>query len=289
MTGLIVVGADGSAPAMAAVQWAAEDAARSGAALRIVYVREPWKAPVPLSGIGEENDSADEYGYRVLAAAAQRAWDHTSDIKITTALATGAVVERLKSESERADVLVVGSRGVGGFAGLALGSVGLGLAGHAAGPVVIVRAPVRTAHGVIVVGFDGSEHSQVALEYAFARARQRGSRLRAVCAWQMPILSPYALGYSPVPGGVFADKAETARRLLAPYRERYPDVVVEESIVCDHPVRILSDASRQADLVVVGSRGLGGFSSAVLGSVSHGVLHRAHCPVAVVRPRSDER
>ncbi|WP_440106354.1 universal stress protein [Streptosporangium sp. H16] len=288
MTGLIVVGTDGSAPATAAVEWAAEDATRSGAALRIVYVREPWNTLILLSGIGEEKDST-EYGHRVLATAAQRARDRTSDIKITTALATGAVVERLKSESERADALVIGSRGIGGFAGLVLGSVGLGLAGHAAGPLVVVRAPVRTARGVIVAGFDGSEHSQAALEYAFARARQRGSRLRAVCAWQMPMLSPYALGYSPVLEGVFADKAETARRLLAPYREKYPDVTVEESIVCDHPVRVLSDASRQADLVVVGSRGLGGFGSAVLGSVSHGVLHRAHCPVAIVRPRSDER
>ncbi len=288
MTGLIVVGTDGSGPATAAVEWAAEDAARSGAALRIVYVREPWNALVLLSGIGEENDPA-EYGHRVLAAAAQRARDRTSDIKITTALAIGAVVERLKSESQRADALVIGSRGVGGFAGLVLGSVGLGLAGHAAGPLIVVRAPGRTAHGVIVAGFDGSEHSQAALEYAFARARWRGARLRAVCAWQMPMLSPYALGYSPVLEGVFADEAETARRLLAPYREKYPDVAVEESTVCDHPVRVLSDASRQADLVVVGSRGLGGFGSAVLGSVSHGVLHRAHCPVAVVRPRSGER
>ncbi|MEU4410933.1 universal stress protein [Streptosporangium sp. NPDC023963] len=288
MTGLIVVGTDGSAPATAAVRWAAEDAARSGAALKIVHVREPWNALVLLSGTGEENDSA-EHAHRVLAAAAQRARDHTPDIKITTALATGAVVERLKSESERADVLVIGSRGVGGFAGLVLGSVGLALAGHAAGPVVIVRAPVRTAHGVIVVGFDGSEHSQAALEYAFARAQQHGSRLRAVHAWQMPVLSPYALGYSPALKSVFADEAEAARRLLAPCREKYPDVAVKESIVCDHPVRVLSDASRRADLVVVGSRGLGGFGSAVLGSVSHGVLHRAHCPVAVVRPPLDER
>ncbi|MFB9681933.1 universal stress protein [Streptosporangium vulgare] len=288
MTGQIVVGTDGSAPATAAVEWAAEDAAHSGAALKIVYVHEPWNSLVLLSGTGEENGST-EYGHRVLAAAAQRARDHAPDIKITTALATGAVVERLKSESERADALVIGSRGVGGFAGLALGSVGLGLAGHAAGPVVVVRAPARTAHGVIVAGFDGSEHSQVALEYAFARAQQRGSRLRAVYAWQMPMLSPYALGYSPLLRSVFAEETETARRLLAPYREKYPDVAVEESIVCDHPVRVLSDASRQADLIVVGSRGLGGFGSAVLGSVGHGVLHRAHCPVAVVRPRPDER
>ncbi|GAA2987382.1 universal stress protein [Streptosporangium longisporum] len=287
MTGLIVVGTDGSAPATAAVEWAAEDAARDGAALKIVH--EPWSTLLSLSGSEEENDPVTGYADRLLATAAQRARARASDIEITTALATGAVVERLRSESERADALVVGSRGVGGFAGLVLGSVGLGLAGHAAGPVVVVRAPVSTVHGVVVAGFDGSEHSQAALEYAFSRARQRGSRLRAVYAWQMPMPSPYALGYSPVLEGTFADEAETARRLLAPYRERYPDVVVEESIVCDHPVRVLSDASRQADLVVVGSRGLGGFASAVLGSVSHAVLHRAHCPVAVVRHHPDER
>jgi nucleotide-binding universal stress UspA family protein len=289
MAGLIVVGVDGSAPAMAAVEWAAEDAARRDAALKIVHVHDVWAGVAPLPKVGGPGGSATEHAREMLAAAAQRARDRAPGVEITTDLAAGTVVETLKSESERADTIVIGSRGVGGFAGLVLGSVGLALAGHAAGPVVVVRAPARTVYGMIVVGFDGSEYSEAALEYAFAQARLRGARLRAVYAWQMPTLSAYALGYSPVLEGLFEDEARTARQRLAPWREKYPDVEVEESAVCDHPVPVLSNASRQADLVVVGSRGRGGFGSAVLGSVSHGVLHRAHCPVAVVRAGQEER
>ncbi|GIH96299.1 universal stress protein [Planobispora siamensis] len=289
MTGLIVVGVDGSAPATAALDWASEEAARRGAALKIVHVHEPWAAATPFFRAGVADDPAAGYGRETLEAAERRACERAPAIEITTDLATGAVVERLKAESEGADELVIGSRGLGGFAGLVLGSVGLALAGHAAVPVVVVRTAARTAHGVIVAGFDGSEHSEAALEYAFTQARLRGCRLRAVHAWQMPMVSPYALGYSPVVKGLYRDEAEVVRQYLAPWREKYPDIEVEEAAVCDHPVRALSDASRRADLVVVGSRGLGGFGAAVLGSVGHGVLHRAHCPVAVVRPREEER
>ncbi|GIH95221.1 universal stress protein [Planobispora siamensis] len=292
MAGLIVVGVDGSAPAMAAVEWAAQDAARGGAALKIVHVHDTGAGVPPLSLVSpadEPGGSVAGHAREVLTAAAQRARDRAPGIEITTDLAAGKAVERLKSESERADTLVVGSRGIGGFAGLVLGSAGLGLAGHAAGPVVVVRAPSRTVHDVIVVGFDGSEHSEAALDYAFTQARRRGARLRAVYAWQPPVLSAYALGYSLVPDGLFEESADSVRRRLEPWREKHPDVELEESAVHGHPVPVLSDASRRADLVVVGSHGRGGFGSAVLGSVSHGVLHRAHCPVAVVRPRSDRR
>ncbi|MEU6998694.1 universal stress protein, partial [Nonomuraea sp. NPDC046570] len=81
------------------------------------------------------------------------------------------------------------------------------------------------------------------------------------------------------------EESEAARQRLIPWRVKHPDVQMNESAVCEHPVSALAEASRTADLVVVGSRGLGGFASAVLGSVSHGILHHAHCPVAVVRPR----
>ncbi|MFI6317816.1 universal stress protein [Nonomuraea sp. NPDC050556] len=146
------------------------------------------------------------------------------------------MIETLNQEPAGADSVVVGSRGLGGFTGLVPGSVSLGVAGHASGPVV-------------VVGFDGSPGSEPAMAYGIEQARACGARLHVVYAWRAPI----------------------------------------SSAVSEHPVFALANASRTAELAVVGSRGLGGFAAAVLGSVGHGVLHHAHCPVAVVRPRGEVR
>ncbi|MFI7046788.1 universal stress protein [Streptosporangium sandarakinum] len=285
MTGLIVVGADGSASATAAVEWAALDAARTGAALRVVHVREPWAAAFPPAGTGLSEDVRTRYCQDVLDAAVGRARECAPEVEVTGAVVAGAVVERLRDEAERADEVVIGNRGAGGFAELLLGSVGLGLAGHAPGPVVVVRAPARTAHGTVVVGFDGSEHSEAALGHAFAQARLRGARLRVVHGWRAPVIPSHTFDYASLLEDSFQEEVRTARQRLEPWREKYADVEVAESAVLTHPVPLLTEESRDADLVVVGARGLGGFGSAVLGSVSHGVLHHAHCPVAVVRPR----
>ncbi|MDH2430822.1 universal stress protein [Sphaerisporangium sp. TRM90804] len=287
MTNTIVVGVDGSPAASAAVEWAADDAARGNAALRIVHVREQWGDGAPFHAMPGFEDSLSEYCDGVVAAAAARARQRAPGIEVETVLARGAVVETLTGEAERAEEVVLGSRGMGGFAGLVLGSVGMAMAGHAPGPVVIVRGRRQHVFGEIVVGFDGSPGSEAALEYAFDQARARHARLRVVHAWQTPVFSPFALGYSDLMGDVFRSQAELFQQRLDPWKGKHPEVTVAGTAVCEHPTSALSDASRDADLVVVGSRGLGGVGSALLGSVSHGVLHRAHCPVAVVRPRPD--
>ncbi|WP_336206765.1 universal stress protein [Nonomuraea sp. LPB2021202275-12-8] len=279
MTGFVVVGVDGSEPSGAALDWAADDAARRGLGLRLVHVRAPWAAEHPLTG---DHESRTEQCERLLAAASARARDRSPGLVAMTALVTGAVVERLRSESETADTVVVGSRGLGGFAGLVLGSVGLGLAGHAHCPLVVVRGPARSPQGEVVVGFDGSSDAEAAVEYALRQAGARGARLRAVHARPYPVLAAHPTGYGPLPP---EDHGAELRQRLLSLGARHPDVEVVESVVRGHPVPALADASREADLVVLGSRGLGGFASAVLGSVSHAVLHRAHCPVAVVPAR----
>ncbi|GAA3820468.1 universal stress protein [Sphaerisporangium flaviroseum] len=289
MVATIVVGVDGSTSATAAVEWAADDAARRNAALKIVHVREQWGEGAPFHAMPGFEDSFTEYCEGVVAAAAERARERAPGIEVRTALATGAVIETLMGESVDAEEVVLGSRGMGGFAGLVLGSVGIGMAGHAPGPVVVVRAPAQAVYGEVVVGFDGSPCSEAALEYGFIQARARGARLRAVYAWQMPAFSPFAVGYSDVMGDLFKDQAGGFHQRVEPWQRKYPEVQVVGSAVCGHPIPALSDASRDADLIVVGSRGLRGLGSAVLGSVSHGVLHRAHCPVAVVRPREEEK
>ncbi|MCC5579375.1 universal stress protein [Microtetraspora sp. AC03309] len=289
MTGPIVVGVDGSPQSTAAVDWAADDAARRGVPLKIVHVREPWANEYPFHRVEGFDQSLSDFCEGVISGAVQRARERVPGLAVTAELATGTVVEKLKAESRQAGALVVGSRGMGGFAGLVLGSISMGIAGRAACPVVIVRGPRKDERREIVVGFDGSEHSEAAMRYAFEEAQLRGAGVRVVYAWQMPAFTPFAVGYTRVLDEVFEQSAEMARRQLAPWREKYPDVPVTQSAVCGHPIAVLSDFSREADLLVVGSRGLGGFGSAVLGSVGHGVLHRAHCAVAVVGRGEEER
>ncbi|MEU7864714.1 universal stress protein [Nonomuraea sp. NPDC049141] len=282
MSRAIVVGVDGSPSAGSALGWAADDASCRGLPLRIVLVREPWAAEHPLTAASDRQTLTERCTY-VLDHAADQVRRLIPKLEVATAVVTGAVIERLKSESETADSVVVGSRGLGGFAGLVLGSVGLGLAGHAHSPVVIVRMPVPGSHGEIVVGFDGSPFAESALDYALEQARARRMPVRVVYAQRMPMLTPHPAGYGPLLTGALGDEAAEIRLRLAPWHDKYPDVEVIESTVPGHPVPVLARASETAALVVVGSRGLGGFASAALGSVSHGVLHRASCPVAVVQ------
>ncbi|WP_214414451.1 universal stress protein [Sphaerisporangium fuscum] len=289
MVGRIVAGVDGSESAAAALEWAADDAARRGRALRIVHVREPWAQRFPFHRVEGFDDALNEYCEGVLAKAAEQARERAPGLPVTTELLTGTVVELLRQEADGAEALVLGSRGMGGFTGMVLGSVGLGVAGHARGPVVVMRGDApRTPHGEVVVGVDGSAQSEAALRYAFEQAASRRSRVHALYAWTMAAYSPLAIGYADAMRDVLEAEVRAVKQWLAPWREKYPDVPLAESDVCGHPVPALVEASRSADLVVVGSRGLGGFGSALLGSVSHGVLHHAHCPVAVVRPRDQE-
>ncbi|GAA0986297.1 universal stress protein [Acrocarpospora macrocephala] len=289
MAGLVVVGLDGSASAALAADYAVDDAVRRGATLKIVHVRDPWSGDLALRGLDNLTAAATRHGEDILAAAKERARERVPDLDVVTRMVTGSIVEQLKSESAEADCLVVGSRGMGGFAGLLLGSVGLGVAGHVPGPIVVVRQMAPVSYGEIVVGYDGSDHSEAALEYAFGEARRRGAGLKVIYTWQELIFSPYAIGYSQLLQGVFNDRVADVHDRLTSWRERNPDVKVEESFLTGHPIPTLNEASRLADLVVVGSRGMGAFGSAVLGSVSHGVLHGASCPVAVVRPYQEER
>lgn len=271
----IVVGVDGSVLATSAVEWAAADAQRRGRSLRIVHVCEHRPYGVDVT----------KYCTGALAAAADRARDLTRGVEVTTELLSGNAIDALIGESASADTVVLGSRGLGGFAGLVVGSVGLSVAGHAAGPVVIVRGVSVVRHGRVVVGYDGSAHSEAAMEYAIEQARAREAPLHVVFAWQRPLSSPYAAAYSTLLAEALEQESRAMAERVARRREKSPDVEITDEQVVDHPANALIRAGGTADLVVVGSRGLGGFASAVLGSVSHAVLHHVTCPIAVVRPR----
>ncbi|MFC4119861.1 universal stress protein [Nonomuraea zeae] len=267
----IVVGVDGSAPAMAAVEWAAADARRRGAGLRIVHVC--GQCP------------QGEHCARALAAAGDRARELADDVEVSTEVLPGSAVKVLIAESGSADTVVLGTRGLGGFAEMVVGSVSMAVAGHAEGPVVVVHAPSVAPHGRVVVGYDRSENSEAAMEYAIEQARARGVPLDVVFAWQTPVFSPYMAAYNSLLVDVYQADTRAVAESVALWREKNPDVEITHEPATGHPVSVLAKAGESADLVVVGSRGRGGLASTVLGSVSHGVLHHVTCPVAVVRPR----
>lgn len=289
MTAHVVVGVDGSASALTAVRWAAADAARRRCALRIVHACERWAYDSPAQPPPGFRDPTPEHSGDVLAAAVRTARAEAPGIEVSTGSATGRAVEVLGRAAEDAVQVVVGARGTGGFAGLALGSVVLGLAGHTVVPVVAVRELPGHVHGRVVVGFDGCDHSAAALRYAFDEAARRGARLCAVHACPAPVLAGVgaAVGASrPASAKTVASARRDAERMLAPWREAYPEVEVDPVVVPRRALEAICAASAEADLVVVGSRGLSALASALLGSVSHGVLHHARCPIiAVVGPR----
>ncbi|MEV4476713.1 universal stress protein [Nonomuraea sp. NPDC049504] len=283
---MIIVGVDGSVASRAAVEWAADDASRRGSPLRLVHAADTSWYLVGARPGKALSETVLREGRRVLEEAAALARERRPSVEVDTRAAEGRPTAVLRDAAEDAAedaaALVVGSRGLGGFSGALLGSVSDGLAGHVRCPVVVVRARDQREHGEVVAGVDDSPECEPGLAYAFEQAALRGATLRAVHAWQLPghLLAPEAT-YD-------LDEVRTAqhqvvRDRLKRLKDAHPQVTVVEDVRSAHPVDALVAASRQADLLVVGSQGRGALGSALLGSVSRSVLHHASCPVAVVR------
>jgi nucleotide-binding universal stress UspA family protein len=279
----VVVGIDGSAHAEAAVVWAADEAARLARPLRIVHAVERWLYDIPRFPVRGAEDPLTGAGRELLADAEKLARERRPDIDVSADLLEDEVGHALRRLAPDAFEIVLGNRGHGGFAALLVGSTGLRLAGHTPGPVVIVRGATDARYGVVVAGVDLEGDSAGTLEYAFAAAAARGAELRVVHASRGALFLAEG-GY--VPGVEELEERLRSKMadLLAPWRARYPDVGLSTELAPGHPVAALVEASRTADLVVTGAHG-GGRREIRLGSVSHGVIHHAHCPVAVVRDR----
>lgn len=288
----VVVGLDRSGPGRAAVEYGAELARRRHLTLRLVHAFESLQYSL-RPGVGWAPNVEG-----VLRKSAQRLCDETlevlgvayPDLEVTARLQPGSPAETLLEESEQAEVVVLGSRGTGGFADLLLGSTTLHVASHAQCPVVAVPDPPDgepDRHGV-VVGVDGSEVSGAAIEYAFRTASEVRENLVAVHAWYDPARTGVGLMMPLVYDPQLVDDEErlVLAESMAGWSEKYPDVDVRHKVVREHPVRALVVEGAGARLLVVGSRGRGSIRSLALGSVGHGVLHHATGPVAVVHHRA---
>ena len=279
----VVVGVDGSASAYRAVEWAVGEAHRRGVGLRLVRAFSWTTADHPTGWVARYRDEMLDVSRRQVARALRVAADTRPDVEAEFAVEIGAPIEVLSSEARRAQLLVLGDRGLGEVAGLVLGSVAVSLAARGACPVVVVRGERAGADGPVVVGVDGSPVSEAALAFAFDAAAARGVDLVAVHAWSPTAIDEELASF--VEWDASAESAVLAER-LAGWGQKHPQVAVRRTVVRDGAVRALVTASAGAQLVV-GSRGRGNAAGLLLGSVSHGVLHGAHCPVAVVRPGTD--
>ena len=285
----ILVGYDGSEGSRVALRWALEDGARRGLAVHLMHVVEfPWRVPSHPAANADTvgADLLDEAESVLGKVAAEAAAVAPAGVEVTSTVLAGPVSGTLCEESGRASMVVLGRRGMGGFIGLPVGSVSVAVATHARCPVVVVRDDVPPSpNSPIVVGVEESADARLAVGFAFEEAAARGAGLVAVRAWTPPS-SPWRSDQWPP--DLDTDEVELAERNLASHMlhdwcERYPAVEVSVQTVSATPAHALEIASRDAQLLVVGCRGRGGFHGLLLGSVSVQVLHQARCPVAVVR------
>jgi nucleotide-binding universal stress UspA family protein len=287
MTRPITAAVDGTDESLAALDWAAREAVRRGLALRVV---QAWRFQ-PYDAIdAADPDTQAGWVRDALAEAASAVTARHPDLDVTTDVVAGETADTLVAAAADAEMLVLGSRGHGPVVGFLLGSVGQQVIAGTTRPVVLVRAgdrPTAEAAGrEIVVGQQGEpEDSAGTLRFAFETAAARGATVRAVRAWTLPPVfaySPGSLQLLDETGGLEPFERKALGAALGPWRERFPDVPVVEHVEIGSAGQVLLSVAARAQLMVVGRRARRTAVGARIGSVAHGVLHHAPCPVAVV-------
>ena len=278
----VLVAIDDEDPDEMLLGWAAEQAEARGTRLVVCHMcewQEGRQAPTPMD---ESNGRDLTVGpERVVADALKVVRAAHPDLPVTGALGTGRPARGLLEAADEAAMVVVGARGTGGFPRLLIGSISGQVAEHASCPVAVFR-PARPGATDVVVGIDGSPQAARALELGLAEARRTGGTLIALHALRLP---PGAGAAAPNPGVNLADHREMAVKglndVLGDIEARNPDVKIERRVEPGPPARKLLEAAEDAATLVVGARGLGGFTGLIVGSVSQQVMRHAHCPVLV--------
>ncbi|MEU0239686.1 universal stress protein [Nocardiopsis sp. NPDC006198] len=297
----VVVGIDGSDGSRAALEWAAAEAVRRDAPLRIVHALGMPLIVSAHGGAARFEPTPEIHGQATGVLGEAEA--HVRELRPTVATEAVTAMEEAPlaviRQSHPHDLIVVGTRGMGTFKSVFVGSVSVRVAAHAPCPVVVVPSrkgrPATTSMDRIVVGVDGSETARRALGLAYDLAAESGAELVVVHSWEVPY--PYdpvamtAAGYQPQEELFERQSEELVAGLLAEVvDERREDLDVEVSVVRtqNSPVSAILEAAEGADAVVVGSRGRGTVRGLLLGSVSQGVLHRSRIPVVVLPRHADE-
>lgn len=285
----VVVGVDGSAESLAAAEWAAHEAVRRGRALRLLHARN-WHPRQDRAEIASASER--QPALRVLRDAEERVRAACPEVRVYAEQVEGPATAALVEAADDADLLALGSRGLGRLTGLLMGSVALGVVAKATRPVVLVRADTAgeeeeaagTGRRDVVLGVDVTEPCDEVLAFAFEAARRRHARLRILHAWRAPDL----LTLGPGEVGLVGEPQRAEEWLgflsavLQVWREKYPGVEVLQTVVEGKPAGALMKAASGAELLVVGDRLTDRLGIPRTGPVTHTVIHRVGCPVAIV-------
>lgn len=283
--GAIVVGVDESEGARDAFRWAVREAELRGWTLTALMAWSFLDQHHASSGVPFDPHYGEAEALGALARIVEETLGEAApgvELRAVCDLPARALVDA----STDADLLVVGARGLGGFRSLTLGSVSNQVLHHARCPIAVVRSrkgSPRADFGRVVAGFDGSEGGRHALRWAVDEATARGAILTVVHAWH----TPYGGGSlipPPVDASFFEDAGRKIVELALAEVDIPPDLRIERALVEGSVAPVVLEAAASADLVTIGSRGLGGFRGLLLGSVSQQVAQHAPCPVVVVPP-----
>ncbi|MFI8891635.1 universal stress protein [Streptomyces paradoxus] len=291
MRSLVLAGIDGSECAAAAAGWAAREATLRGLPLRLLHASPQLPGPtVPRPA----RDRLHLMGVQLLQRTVEDLAERHPDLEVTGGQADEAPVDALLGAARDAGLVVVGTRGTGGFEDLAVGSVALRTAAAAPCPVVLVPprpgayadgASATRGTGRVVLGLDAHRPVGEAARFAFSAAEARAARLRVVQAWGLPAesVSSRTLVVTEEDRATWEDQEVLELSdAMRPWQEKYPRVSATTDLMLLHPAEALLNASRSADLLVVGRRTEPTAAEGRLGPVTHAVLHHARCPVAVV-------
>ncbi|GAA2796435.1 universal stress protein [Kitasatospora paracochleata] len=275
----VVLGVDSQDVHPMVIGWAAAEADRRGLPLRLVHAVPDELRDLRGFDGGRYHQALRTRGDTALEKVLGIVHERRPGLEATAVLVDGSRVHTLCRESAEAELVVLGSRGLGRLEEFLSGySVVVPVSAQAHCPVVVVRAPEHTTQEppYVVVGVDGSRSCEYAARFAADLAARRGAALRAVWAWQVPPVVPFDEHLA----------ADEIRRQMhettAGCRTDHPDLDLTHEVLTGHPVEELARVSAHALAVVVGRRGHGGFTGMRLGSVPHGLLHRAPCPVVIV-------
>lgn len=290
----VLVGVDGSPESLAAADWAAAEAALSGLPLRLVRA---WEGVPNPSGSVPDPADGQHGADRSLQEAVQDVTRRFPGTRPTCELVQGPPVPALLAAAAKAEMLVLGSRGLSGAAGYLAGSTASDVVAHAARPVVLVRpashpdiasaAPAGTpSPGQVVLGIDLAHSCDEVIAFAFEAAHRRNTSVYAFHAYSLPMAYSIAAAQMAPPQDLLdTQHAAALAALLGPWQEKYPDVPVTAATGLDRAADQLVKAASTASLLVIGRKERTSRLGSRLGHVAHSVIHHAACPVAVVSHR----
>lgn len=283
----IVVGIDGSVRCRSAARWAAGEAVRRGRGLHLVYADLFAQPLLPeLPGFAWSKEQHAEVRTQVqhwLDSARDAVLREAPNVEVTTAMRPGRPVKVLVDESESAELLVVGDRGLGGWSGMLAGSVAVAVAAHSWCTTAVVREDGQVrSDGPVVVGIDAPKPRRDVLEQAFEVASMRGAPVEVVHTWHVMGVDTRWLRVGMDSEELQKRKESWIEDVVKPVAANHPDVAVRRVVRSGAPSAVLLERSREAQLVVLGTRGHGNVSGLLLGSTSQPVLHYAPCPVLAI-------